>query len=109
MGVIHAIELALLFSNRNVLEDGVSFSEEDTSYSIDFELKDVIKEMWTNFAKTGDPSTDKYAWEPYDTESRKTMFLGYDIRQVERPLDEERELLSDMLKETKIGLPRQIC
>ena len=109
MGVIHAMELALLFSNKNVLEDNDNLYTGDTSYSIDFELKDVIKEMWTNFAKTGNPSTDKYGWEPYDLESRKTMFLGYDIEMVENPVEEARELISDMLKETKIGLPRELC
>ena len=29
------------------------------------EFRHVAKEMWTNFARTGNPSTDKYQWKKY--------------------------------------------
>ena len=37
------------------------------------EFRHVAKEMWTNFARTGNPSTDKYQWKKFSGDDRQTM------------------------------------
>ena len=44
----------------------------DTDYPLnDRDLKMSLKltEMWTNFAKTGDPSTEDFQWQSQDQDS----------------------------------------
>ena len=53
--------------------------------------------MWINFARTGNPSTSEYNWEKYDSNTRKTMFIGEQIKMVEDYKGEQRELMEPLL------------
>ena len=89
-GACHAVELAYVFNN---LDDTIYIGS-----PADPELAAAVQEMWVNFAKTGDPSTEKYQWDPYDDHYRNTMFLGDEIKMVEDPLKEQRVLIEPLLK-----------
>ena len=71
LGACHAVELAYVFNNpqADLYTDGL-YNEK---------LADTVQDMWVNFARTGDPGTEEYAWEPYTRSSRKTMVLGEEI------------------------------
>ena len=86
----HAVELAYVFGNIN-----------ETIYIgevADEALSDTVTAMWTNFARTGDPSTDDLVWEEYTEQSRATMVFSeqphikYDV------LSGRRKLLSPLLR-----------
>ena len=88
-GACHAVELAYVFNNP-----------EDTIFTgeiADAGLSEEVQEMWVNFARTGNPSTEKYEWKPYDSRERNTMFLGEEIRLVSDPMPEQRELIQPLL------------
>ncbi len=90
IGACHAIELSYIFDNPQV-----------TTYNgnlYDQELADIAQDMWVNFARTGDPSTDDIPWEQYDTQTRKTMVLGEDIHMEEDLKGEQRTLLQPLLR-----------
>lgn len=87
MGACHASEVAYVFHN-----------EEETCFSgtVDVALADQICEAWVNFAKTGDPSTEKAAWTKYDTADRNTMVMTKDgLKMVSDPLGDQRKLLQN--------------
>ena len=88
-GACHAVELAYVFNN---LDDTIYIGER-----ADASLASEVQKMWVDFAKTGDPSTENYHWDPYDSVSRNTMVLGDEIHQVSDPLREQRELTEPLL------------
>ena len=89
-GACHAIELAYVFNN---LDDTIY-----TGSRADEKLAAAVQEMWVNFAKTGDPSTAEYHWDPYDGKDRMTMFLGDTIEMVSDPLPQQRVLIEPLLE-----------
>ena len=42
-------------------------------------LATEVRQMWVNFAATGDPSTPAHPWPEYREDQQKTMMLGNDI------------------------------
>jgi para-nitrobenzyl esterase len=53
-------------------------------------LANAVMDAWTNFAKTGDPSSDTLgAWPAY-VENRATMMIGEQTYVREAPYEEER-------------------
>ena len=86
----HAVELAYVFGN---LEETIYTGE-----IADETLSDTVMQMWTNFARTGDPSIDGLVWEPYKAQTRATMLISrqphieYDV------LSERRRLLFPLLR-----------
>ena len=89
LGACHAIELSYVFRNPN--ETLYTGSRYNTA------LAETVQDMWVNFAKTGDPSTSEYTWEPYEPDSRRTMILGEKIYMESDPKNEERTLLEPLL------------
>ena len=89
-GACHAVELAYVFNN---LDDTIFTGE-----PADPALAATVQQMWVNFARTGDPSTDEARWEPYDAGARRTMILGDDIHMESDPLPEQRVLMKPLLK-----------
>ena len=88
-GACHAMELAYVFRNlQETIYTGGHVSEE---------LADTVQEMWANYARSGDPSTDLYHWEPYDLPDRKTMILGEDVKMTEDLKSGQRVLLEKLL------------
>jgi len=63
------------------------------------EFSRQIQKMWTNFAKTGDPSTEDIQWQQYDNTSHSTMMLGLNTRCENDPESKRRILLEKMGKE----------
>ena len=90
LGACHATELAYVFNNLDVTVF--------TGDNIDPQLAETVQQMWVNFAKTGDPSTEEYSWTPYDTDTRSTMILGTDIHIEEDHLSEQRQAITPLLK-----------
>ena len=89
IGASHAIELSYVFRNPQVtIYNGNDYDET---------LADTVQEMWVNFARTGNPSTDRYLWEPYRPDTRKTMILGSRIHMEEDLMGERRRLLEPLL------------
>ncbi len=89
IGACHAIELSYVFRN---LQETIY-----TGAYVEPELADTVQEMWANFARTGDPSTKEYAWDPYDGDTRKTMVLSKNTHIEEDLKGEQRILLEDLL------------
>ena len=89
-GACHAIELAYVFNNT---QDTIFTGE-----PADEKLAETVQEMWVNYAKTGDPSTEEYSWECYEREERQTMFLGDEIRMISDPFPQQRVLVEPLLK-----------
>ncbi|MDO4177332.1 MAG: carboxylesterase family protein [Bacillota bacterium] len=87
LGACHAVEVAYALHNL----EATQFAGE-----IDKDLADGMCSAWTNFARTGDPSTDKVQWTGYGPETRDTMIFGNDgiMKMVRDPKKEQRELLA---------------
>lgn len=86
----HAVELAYVFNNL----DQTIYTGENP----DPALAATVQQMWVNFAKCGDPSTDGAKWEAYSASSRNTMILGENVRCEKDFREPERALLEGLLK-----------
>ena len=86
----HAVELAYVFGN---LEETIY-----TGQRVDETQSDRVMQMWTNFARNGDPSTDDLEWDPYSADTRNTMILVEKPHIVQDPLKNQRETLSPLLR-----------
>ena len=89
LGACHAVELAYVFNNPQAdIYTGGLFNEK---------LADTVQDMWVNFARTGDPGTKEYTWEPYTADSRKTMVLGDEIGMTADLLEDQRERIQPLM------------
>ncbi len=86
----HAVELAYVFGN---LEETIY-----TGDPADETLSDTVMRLWTNFARTGDPSADSLEWELYDEQARGTMVLSDKPHMEYDVLNERRLLLFPLLR-----------
>ena len=86
----HAVELAYVFGNLDV--------QIYTGDNIDPELSREVQQMWVNFAKTGDPSTDEHKWNPYSEKDPATMIFGREITAARNHFSERNEILKPVLK-----------
>lgn len=53
--------------------------------------------MWVNFAKTGNPSTDRHIWPEYNAYERRTLSLGKRICDFTDPLPRQRKLIRPLV------------
>ena len=86
----HAVELAYVFGNV-----------EETIYTgepADRMLSDTVMRMWTNFARTGDPSTGSLTWERYSEPERATMIIANRPYMKNDILHTRQKLLSPLLR-----------
>lgn len=90
LGACHAVELAYVFGNTDVTIY--------TGRNVLPALSRQVQQMWVNFAKTGNPSTEHTSWHPYDPELRVTMFLGKKIGEQIDPMPERRQYTMPLLK-----------
>ncbi len=86
----HAVELAYVFGN---LEETIYTGE-----IADEALSDTVMQMWTNFARTGDPSAGDIIWEEYTADKRGTMLISREPHMEYDVLGRRRELLSPLLR-----------
>jgi len=90
LGACHAVELAYVFRNTG--------ETKYTGDNVSEELSGDVCSMWTQFAKTGDPSIPGKEWPKYGAASRTTMILGDEIKTEDAPKDGARKLLKPLLK-----------
>ena len=90
MGACHGVELPYVLNN---LKESPVVGEE-----ANIDLANEVQDMWVNFARTGNPSTTKNTWEKYNSDTRKTMILGEEIKMEEDFKSEQRELIEPLLK-----------
>ena len=90
MGACHWVELPYTLNNLN--ESIVKVDETN------IDLANEVQDMWINFVRTGNPSTSKNTWEKYNSDTRKTMVLGEEIKMEEDIKSEQRELIEPLLK-----------
>lgn len=65
MGAFHNIEISYIFNNlEEIFYIGNKFN---------IQLANKVQDMWINFVINGNPSTSEYAWEQYNSNTRKIM------------------------------------
>ena len=90
LGAYHTLELPYIFNNfKNTF-----FEEAKENENV---IKN-IQDMWVNFARNGNPSTDEVEWEKFDSENRKTMIIDEKCEMADDYNGEEGEMLDDLLK-----------
>ena len=91
IGACHACELSYVFHN---LED------EQFSGPVDKKLADNMCNAWTNFAKTGNPTSKNMVWTPFTSDKLDTLVVYDDCHteMVSDPKSESRKLLTPILK-----------
>ena len=87
----HAVELAYVFYN---IDETIYTGEK-----ADESLARTVSNMWVNFAKTGNPSTEDIIWNKYDEKERKTIIFKKDnIKEESDILKEQREALFPIVR-----------
>ena len=86
-GACHSIELFYVFNNM----------DERHKYG-DYwsKMVEVTQEMWSNFAKNGNPSTRVYKWDKYTEKEKNCMFLGEEIG-IKKNIFKERDKIVEPL------------
>ena len=90
LGTYHGIEIPYVLNNLK--------ESSDAGDEANIDLANEVQDMWVNFARTGNPSTTKNTWEKYNSDTRKTMILGEEIKMEEDYKSEQRELIEPLLK-----------
>ena len=90
VGACHAIELSYIFNN---LHETIY-----TGNKVNEALANTAQDMWINFARTGNPSTDEIEWEAYNSDTKITMLLGEKTEAVSNYKGEQAELIEPLLK-----------
>lgn len=71
MGAAHSVELLFVFNLRGI-GTGSSFN----GTNISDEIFTAVQQTWTNFARCGDPSTDKIEWKAYSADEQNVMVIA---------------------------------
>lgn len=66
---MHNMEISFVFNNIFLGRHMTGTDKEA------YKLADLMSDMWVSFAKDGNPSVKKYTWEPYNPETKPTMFF----------------------------------
>ena len=88
IGAAHSVELIFVFNLRGV-GTGSSFN----GTNIPDEIFTAVQQMWTNFARCGNPSTDKVEWKAYSADDQNVLVIAGP-----GDLHIEQGLLSDQYK-----------
>lgn len=89
LGACHAVELSYVFCNPEVTIY--------TGDNVDLSLVSEAHAMWTNFARTGDPSTAANPFPRYTPDTRKSLLLGQTITVGDDLFGERRRLIEPLL------------
>jgi len=101
MGACHAIELGFVFGT---FADGMAanFFGKGAAAA---ELSQTLMECWTQFARTGDPTTTTTGtWPQYDSAARGTMVFGDGTPRLLHAPDERCLRVWDAVPERRLGL-----
>ena len=71
VGAAHSVELLFVFNLR-----GVGTASPFNGTNISDEVFTTVLQMWTNFARCGNPSTDKVEWKAYSADARNVMVIA---------------------------------
>ena len=71
MGAAHSVELMFVFDDRGVGTDSVY-----NGTNISDEVFNTVQQMWTNFARCGNPSTDSIEWKAYSVDDQNVMDIA---------------------------------
>ena len=71
MGAAHSVELLFVFDIR-----GIGTNSPFNGTNIPDEIFTATQQMWTNFARCGNPSTDKIEWKAYSTEDPNVLNIA---------------------------------
>ena len=81
VGAAHSVELMFVFDVRCI---GTSSAFNGTN--IPEEIFSAVQQMWTNFARCGNPSTDKIEWKAYSADAQNVMDIaGPDDMRIKHP------------------------
>ena len=71
VGAAHSVELMFVFNVRGL---GTSSTFNGTNNSD--EIFTSVQQMWTNFARCGNPSTDKVEWKAYSAQDQNVLDIA---------------------------------
>lgn len=71
IGAPHSVELIFVFNDR-----GAGTNSTFNGTNISDEIFTSVQQMWTNFARCGNPSTDKVKWEPYSEKDQNVLEIA---------------------------------
>ena len=71
LGAAHSVELMFVFNMRGF---GTSSAFNGTNNSD--EIFTAVMQMWTNFARCGNPSTDKVEWKAYSADDQNVLDIA---------------------------------
>ena len=71
IGAAHSVELMFVFNVRGL---GTSSTFNGTNNSD--EIFNTVQQMWTNFARSGNPSTDKVEWKAYAAQDQNVLLIA---------------------------------
>ena len=71
MGAAHSVELIFVFNLR-----GVGTACPFNGTNISDEIFEAVQQMWTNFARCGNPSTDKIEWRAYSADDQNILDIA---------------------------------
>ena len=105
LGVMHATEIPYLFDTW--LEDPMGSGE--IVGTDECEFRHVAKEMWANFARTGNPSTDKYEWKKFSGDDRQTMVFDDTIGMQVDLFGRREDLMMSWAERLGNGSSKRVC
>ena len=105
LGVMHSAEISYIFDNAvsDPMGSGEMIGNDDC------EFRHVTKEMWTNFARTGDPSTDKYEWKKFSGDDRQTMVFDETIGMQKDIFGKREDLMMSWAERLGNGSAKRVC
>ena len=65
------MELLFVFNLR-----GIGTNSPTNGTNISDEIFTTVQQMWTNFARCGDPSTDRIEWKEYSPDDQNVMAIA---------------------------------
>ena len=71
VGAAHSVELIFVFNLR-----GIGTNSPFNGTNISDEIFTTVLQMWTNFARCGNPSTDKIEWKAYSADDQNVMIIA---------------------------------
>ena len=105
LGAIHAAEIPYLFDT--VLPDpmgsGKIFGDDEC------EFRHVAKEMLTNFARCGNPSTEKYGGKQFSGDDRQTMVFDDTIGMQKDIFGRREDLMMSWAERLGNGSSKRVC
>jgi len=90
LGAAHAVDCFYMFGTFDGVD--VKGTKEEVDLALEFQ------KMIANFAKTGNPSTEKYTWPVYNNETRQKMMIGDNMRVETNPQKERVDAALKMMK-----------